>query len=265
MAGLDSKWLLPLLATAAAPLLAAVAAANLFRSNPSPAAHSYVPVPVHDNDDDETERDAAPSAAAISPATSGRVLAVDVISISLNTAQLVLAIGFLFFAVVHNGHGPLVALSLLAAVASWVITLRLSISTARSYPAPPAPATSKFTFWVYLPALLNELGIVHLLLSSEHPLPIVGYVVPAISALLLILEVYQQYRMDSYGEEAGVAGAVRKPWREVGASIMSQICFNWINQVITLGAQRPLEAKDLLDLAEPDTAAHIVALHYKRK
>ncbi|RKO90517.1 P-loop containing nucleoside triphosphate hydrolase protein, partial [Blyttiomyces helicus] len=55
------------------------------------------------------------------------------------------------------------------------------------------------------------------------------------------------------------------PWRETGASIMSQICFNWVNQIITLGAQRPLEASDLLDLAEPDTAAQIVARHYERK
>ncbi|RKO93599.1 P-loop containing nucleoside triphosphate hydrolase protein, partial [Blyttiomyces helicus] len=55
------------------------------------------------------------------------------------------------------------------------------------------------------------------------------------------------------------------PWREAGASILSKACFNWVNQIITLGSQRPLEASDLLALAEPDTAAHIVALHHERR
>ncbi|RKO87324.1 hypothetical protein BDK51DRAFT_13783, partial [Blyttiomyces helicus] len=55
------------------------------------------------------------------------------------------------------------------------------------------------------------------------------------------------------------------PWRETSASLTSQIFFNWMTQIIVLGAQKPLEASDLWDLSEADSAAHIVDDHYKRK
>ncbi|RKO91071.1 P-loop containing nucleoside triphosphate hydrolase protein, partial [Blyttiomyces helicus] len=53
--------------------------------------------------------------------------------------------------------------------------------------------------------------------------------------------------------------------RETNASISSQIFFNWVNQILVVGASKPLEESDLLDLAEPDSAAYIVARHRDRK
>ncbi|RKO92852.1 P-loop containing nucleoside triphosphate hydrolase protein, partial [Blyttiomyces helicus] len=52
---------------------------------------------------------------------------------------------------------------------------------------------------------------------------------------------------------------------ETNASISSQIFFNWVNQILAVGATKPLEASDLMDLATPDTAAHIVDRHHERK
>ncbi|RKO89851.1 hypothetical protein BDK51DRAFT_40866, partial [Blyttiomyces helicus] len=189
-------------------LLAALGAANFIRH--TVPAYSYVPIP---SDDDAAEETVASS---LDQATSGRVHAVDAIAVSLNTAALVLAVDGAVYWKTSGARSELLAVSdppFTISIRTQFITLRLSVTTARAFPAPPASLTSKLTFWVFVsPSLATVLS------PSCSPWP-TRYPLPGMPRLPSLVSSYSS-RLTS--------------------------CTGWT-------AMRSLEASDLMDLAEPDT------------
>ncbi|TPX56510.1 hypothetical protein SpCBS45565_g08389 [Spizellomyces sp. 'palustris'] len=213
-------------------------------------SHRYVGYsPIPDNDEEDSHR----------VYKSGRVRWVDVLSAVL-CAVTVGGLGSLLGYSVWSGKGDLgVYIGGGVLLVGWVLATSHAIHVARHSTCPPV--TYHFAFWFYSLTLLSNVGILFYKMP-RIALPAKAYL--ANVGLLLVLDVYQRYRQDSYGCDV-VEGSDRKPWREANATVMSRLFFFWLNPMIYLGKSKPLEENDLWDLMETDRTSSMVSNYYKIK
>ncbi|KAJ3136628.1 hypothetical protein HDU90_003004 [Geranomyces variabilis] len=222
----------------------------------------YLPVSDESADDTENHVESADNEARRRTARSGRLVLVDVLITLLALVKLALQCVRIVRDVQESNEVSVATVVLGLQTLGWAIASYIAFKVARSHPARPSHM-HHFTFYFYALSAAAEFYLYHRLHveHAHHTAVAFAQLALLVTGALFILEIFQMYRMDSYGVDA-VTGPGRTYWREADASLFSKMFFFWLDSFIRMGAKRSLDGDDLWDLQETDRSAHINA-NYK--
>ncbi|KAJ3158315.1 hypothetical protein HDU86_003024 [Geranomyces michiganensis] len=218
----------------------------------------YLPVS-DETTESENNVESADHGAHRRTAKSGRLVLIDILITLLVLMKLALQCVRIVRDVQESDEVSASTVVLGLQAFGWAIASFIAFKVARSYPAKPSRLHSS-TFYFYALSAAAEFYLYHRLHveHAHHTAVAFAQVALLVTGSLFVLEVFQMYRMDSYGVDA-MTGPGRPYWKEANASVFSKMFFFWLDSFIRKGARQSLEAEDLWDLQETDRSAHINA------